>query len=321
MKKLAFNTLLIIVTLFITSCSSDDDSSSIVVSNNIVDFVATNSEYSSLESALDIAGLTGVLSGSDKYTVFAPSNDAFNAFLLNNGFASLDDVPVNVLQQVLLNHVVSGTNLSTSLSTGYVKTLAEEASTSNKIDMYINTSSGVMINGDVSVVTADVSVDNGVIHAVNKVIDLPTVVTFATADATFSTLVAALTRETSFTYVTTLSTSNGTSPAPFTVFAPTNTAFGDLLMELNAPTLGDIATATLEATLNTHVVGGANVLSSALTDGMIISTLGDTFTINTNSGVVFTDLNARTGNVIVADVQAANGVIHVLDTVILPNLN
>ena len=321
MKNLILKSLLVIGTLFVASCSGDDDSSPMIVSNNIVDFVATNSEYSSLESALDIAGLTGVLSGSDKYTVFAPSNDAFDTFLLNNGFATLDDVPVSVLQQVLLNHVVSGTNLSTSLSTGYVKTLAEEASTSNKIDMYINTASGVLINGDVSVVTADVSVDNGVIHAVDKVIALPSVVTFATADATFSTLVAALTRETSFTYVSTLSTANGISPAPFTVFAPTNAAFGDLLVELNVAGLADIATATLEATLNTHVVGSANVLSSALTDGMVITTLGDTFTINTTSGVVFTDLNARTGNVIVADVQAANGVIHVVDTVILPNLN
>ena len=75
--------------------------------------------------------------------------------------------------------------------------------------------------------------------------------------------------------VTTLS-GNG----PFTVFAPTNTAFCDLLTELGASSLDDIATGTLEATLNTHVVGAANVLSSTLTDGMMVSTLGDTFTIN-----------------------------------------
>lgn len=320
MKNLILKTFLVIVTLMITSCSNDDDSSS-VQTNTIADFVSNNSNYSSLKAALDRANLTSVLSGTTPYTVFAPDNNSFSAFLSDNGFATLEDVPVSVLTQVLLNHVVSGTNVSTSLSTGYVKTLAEEASTSNNIDMYINTASGVQINGDAQVVTADVSVDNGVIHAVNKVISLPSVVTFATADNTFTTLVSALTRESNFTYVATLSTANGTSPAPFTVFAPTNDAFGSLLTELGASSLNDIATATLEATLNTHVVGGANVLSSALTDGMTVTTLGDTFVLNTTSGVTFTDQNDRSGNVIVADVQAANGVIHVVDKVILPQLN
>ena len=288
-------------------------------SNTIADFVTNNSDYSSLKAALDRAGLTSVLSGSDEFTVFAPNNASFNTFLTANGFSSLEEVPVAFLEQVLLNHVVAGTNLSTSLSTGYVKTLAEESSTMNKIDMYINTSNGVMLNGEASVTSADIDVDNGVIHAVSSVINLPTVVTFATADNTFSTLVAALTRENEFSYVSTLSST--TSPAPFTVFAPTNDAFGSLLSELGASSLNDIATATLEATLNTHVVANANVLSTDLTDGMTVSTLGDTFVINTTSGVTFLDQNDRTGNIIVADVQASNGVIHVVDRVILPNLN
>ena len=320
MKKLLLMATMAIVTLLFVSCSSDDDNSS-NQSNTIGDFVSNNANYSSLKAALDKANLTSVLSGSTEFTVFAPDNSAFATFLSDNGFATLDDVPVSVLEQVLLNHVVSGTNLSSSLSTGYVKTLATEASTSNAIDMFINTASGVLINGESDVTSADIAVDNGVIHAVDKVIALPTVVTFATSDATFSTLVEALTRETSFTYVSTLSTPNGTSPAPFTVFAPTNTAFGDLLTELSAATLNDIPTATLESTLNTHVVGGSNVLSSDLTDGMVVSTLGDTFTINLGTGATFTDNNNRTGNIIVTDVQAANGVIHVVDKVILPDLN
>ena len=321
MKKLIITTIMVIVSLGFTSCSNDDDSNPIPVSNTIADFVGNATDYSSLKAALDRANLTSVLSGSAQYTVFAPNNEAFDAFLLNNGFSNLEEVPVSVLQQVLLNHVVEGINMSSNLSTGYVKTLAEESTTLNKIDMYLNTASGVEINGESQVVTADISVDNGVIHAVNNVINLPTVVTFATADNTFSTLVAALTRENTFTYVSTLSTGNGTSPAPFTVFAPTNDAFGDLLVELSAPSLADIPIATLEAALNTHVVGGSNILSSTLTDGMTVTTLGDTFTINTTSGVTFLDQNDRTGNVIVADVQASNGIIHVIDKVILQNLN
>lgn len=226
---------------------------------------------------------------------------------------------MGVLTEVLLNHVVVGVNRSSSLTTGYVKTLAKENTTDNEIDMYINTEDGVLINGQSSVVAADIDVSNGVIHAVDKVIGLPTVVTFATADATFSTLVAALTADPGFTYVTTLSST--TAPAPFTVFAPTNTAFGNLLTELGANSLGDIPIPTVQATLNTHVIAGANVLSSSLTNGMTVTTLGDSFTINLGTSATFTDLNGRTGNIVVTDVQASNGVIHVVDKVILPQLD
>ncbi|MGH1383975.1 fasciclin domain-containing protein [Kordia sp.] len=319
-KKTTFIIMAFVLSLFTLTSCSDDDNNVVAPSNTIADFVAANADFSSLGAALDRAGLTSVLAGTTDYTVFAPNNAAFDAFLTANDFASLEAVPVDVLTQVLLNHVVSGVNTSSDLTTGYIKTLAIEATTESTLSMYVNTSSGVVLNGASTVITANVSVDNGVIHAVNTVIDLPTVVTFATADATFGSLVSALTRETSFTYVATLSTKS--SPAPFTVFAPTDAAFTDLVAELDGvDSLADIPTATLEATLNTHVVTEANVLASTLTDGMMISTLGDSFTINTSGGASFTDLNNRTGNIIVTDVQAVNGVIHAVDKVILPNLN
>jgi len=305
----------------LTSCS-DDDNTTVTptpATNTIADFVAANADYSSLGAALDRAGLTNVLAGTTDYTVFAPNNAAFDAFLQANGFANLEAVPVDVLTQVLLNHVVNGINTSGDLTTGYIKTLAQEATSTNNLSMYVNTADGVVLNGVSTVTTANVDVDNGVIHAVNSVIGLPTVVTFATADATFTNLVAALTRESTFTYVATLSTTG--SPAPFTVFAPTDQAFVDLIAELGVGGLGDIATATLEATLNTHVIAGANVLSTSLMDGMTVdNTLGADFTINTMGGATFTDLNGRMGDIIVTDVQAANGVIHVINKVILPQL-
>lgn len=315
MKKRLFQLSLICFSLLFVSCSDDDDDKQMT----IADYVASSANYSSLKAALDRAGLTATLDASTSFTVFAPDNAAFSAFLEDNGFASLNDVPVGVLTEVLLNHVVVGVNRSSSLTTGYVKTLAKENTTDNEIDMYINTEDGVLINGQSSVVAADIDVSNGVIHAVDKVIGLPTVVTFATADATFSTLVAALTANPGFTYVTTLSST--TAPAPFTVFAPTNTAFGNLLTELGANSLGDIPIPTVQATLNTHVIAGANVLSSSLTNGMTVTTLGDSFTINLGTSATFTDSNGRTGNIVVTDVQASNGVIHVVDKVILPQLD
>ena len=143
--------------------------------------------------------------------------------------------------------------------------------------------------------------------------------TFATADPNFSSLVAALTRESSFSYVATLSTANGTDPAPFTVFAPTNDAFTALIAELDAvEALGDIPTATLEAALNTHVVAGANVREADLTDGPV-TTLGGEVTIDASTAVI-TDANGRESTIVVTNVQASNGVIHAIDTVLLPEL-
>lgn len=286
----------------------------------IADFVAGNPDYSSLLAALEAADLTGALDSDDiNYTIFAPNNDAFDTFLSDNGFATLADVPVDVLTQVLLNHVIGTEAFSGDLTTTYVSTLATEPTSENNLSMYINTDGGVTINGVSTVTTADINVRNGVIHAVDEVIGLPTIVTFATADPTFETLVAALTREDSFTYVETLSSTDG-DPDPFTVFAPTNAAFADLLTELSVASLNDIDATTLEATLNHHVVADANVLSTMLSDDMTIPTIGGDITANITGGATLTDANDRVSNIIVVDVQAWNGVIHAIDKVVLPEL-
>lgn len=316
MKKLIHLFTILSVSLFIASCSSDDDGTPMPTSNTIADFVANNSDYSSLAAALDAAGLTATLAGTTNFTVFAPNNAAFSTFLSANGFASLADVPVDTLTEILLNHVVEGINNSGDLATGYVNSLASFTGTSKNLSMYINTASGVSINGVSNVTQADISVDNGVIHAVNAVIGLPTVVTFAVADPNFSNLVAALTRPDQPDFVSVLSTPNGTSPAPFTVFAPIDAAFADLLVELGVGGLGDIDGATLTAVLNTHVIAGANVRAEDLVSGTV-TTLGGDITIDANNATI-TDPNGRVSNIIVVNVQAANGVVHAIDKVILP---
>jgi transforming growth factor-beta-induced protein len=290
--------------------------------NNIADFVVANQEnYSSLLAALQKADLVETLKGAGPFTVFAPDNAAFSAFLTSAGFANLEAVPTDVLTQILLNHVVSGTVKSTDLSTGYVNSLSTATPNNENMSMYINIENGVKINGVSMVTGADNMVDNGVVHLVDKVIGLPTTVTFATADPNFSTLVAALTRNDQPDFVSVLSTANGTSPAPFTVFAPTNDAFGNLLTELGASGLGDIDTATLTATLNYHVVGGSNVVSTSLMDNMTVTTLGGDITANITGGATLTDANARVSNIIAVNVQSSNGIIHVIDKVVLPPLN
>ena len=318
MKNLLKISMIVFIAIGITSCSSDDDNNPNPATNTVADFVASNDDYSSLKAALDKAGLTATLAGQGEFTVFAPNNAAFAAFLTANGFTTLDDVPTDLLTNVLLNHVVSGKVMAADLNTGYIKSLATESTSGEHLSMYVNTSSGVNLNGVSTVTTADVAVDNGVIHAVNAVIGLPTVVTFAVADPTFDILVSALTRADQPDFVTVLSTPAGSSPAPFTVFAPTNDAFVALLTELGASGLGDIDGAVLTATLNTHVIAGANVRSTDLADGTV-NTLGADLVVNA-SNATLTDPNGRVSNIIVVDVQASNGVVHVINKVLLPQL-
>jgi uncharacterized surface protein with fasciclin (FAS1) repeats len=319
MKNLIRTSLIILVALVAFSCSNDDDNNvEMNTEATIAGFVAENPQYTSLLAALERADLVSTLDGTSQFTVFAPNNAAFTAFLNANGFASLNDVPVDLLRNVLLNHVVAGTVESSQLSTGYVNTLATYGASDNNLSLYVNTASGVELNGISGVTDADISASNGVIHAVDAVIGLPTVVTFATADSTFENLVAALTRADQPDFVSILNTPLGTDPAPFTVFAPTNDAFADLLTELGATDLSDIDAATLTATLNTHVIAGANVRAEDLVDG-VVTTLGGDINIDAGNAVI-TDANGRMSNIVVVNVQASNGVVHVIDKVILPQL-
>jgi len=277
----------------------------------IVTHAVANPSLSSLVGALTSDGnttFTDLLSQAGDFTVFAPVNAAFEAFTNPNE---------NELNAILANHVIVGASaLSSSLTNSYANTAATFGDTEENLSLYINTDDGVTLNGTSNVVAADIIAINGVIHVVDAVIDLPTIVDFALADPTFETLVAALTREDlTFDYVTTLQ-----SEGPFTVFAPTNTAFGDLLAELNAGSLADIDEPTLKATLNHHAVSGANVRSSVLTDELTVGTLGGDITANVTGGATLTDANGRVSNIIAVDVQAVNGVIHAIDKVILPNL-
>ena len=295
----------------------NDDDPVVVETNTIVD-VAIDNNLTSLVAAVRRANLDVTLAGPGPYTVLAPSDAAFSAFLQANNFNSLTDVPVDLLRNILLNHVISGELMSTDLTTGYANTNATSDASGTNISIYINTENGVSFNGISNVGIANVEADNGVVHVVDAVIGLPSVVTFATADPNFSILVEALTRENDFTYVETLSTPNGTAPAPFTVFAPINDAFVDLLAELQLNALSDVPKATLTSTLNTHVVAGANVLESNLSDNMPVSTLGGGLTVNlTSNGATLTDSNNRVSSIIATDVQANNGVIHAINKVVL----
>ena len=316
MKNLFKTIFIAFIAILVTSCDDDNNNSQPQppVDNSITGIAVKSPDLSILVTALTKADLAKTLQDPGEYTVFAPTNAAFTAFLTANGFSSLDAVPVAALKQILLNHVVKGKNVSTSLSTGYVSTLATYGTTTNNLSMFINTTGGVRLNGVSSVTTADVMASNGVVHIVDAVIGLPTIVTHTLANPNFSSLKDALTSAGQPDFVGILS-----GAGPFTVFAPTNAAFTALTPEL--VTLGVTVTpAILTDVLKYHVVAGANVRSSALTNNQVVTTyLEKTFTVELPaSGAQIKDGNARISKIVAVDVQCSNGVIHAIDKVLLP---
>ena len=320
MKKsnLLFLTLLSATTLFFTACNEDEPN--VVEPTTAYDFIAASANHTSLTAAIDAAGLASTLDNANStFTVFAPDNDAFSAFLTANNFASLDAIPVDVLTNVLLNHVLGAKVNSGDLTSGYVSTLSPTSFGSEIMtSLYVNLDSGVRINGVSSVTGADNDVANGTVHVVDAVIGLPTVVTFATSNPALSSLVAALTAAGLPTDFVSVLSGDG----PFTVFAPTNDAFQALLdSDPNWNTVADIPTATLDAVLKYHVTTAGNVRSTDLSNGQTVPTLqGSDFTIDLSGANPVINAGSNSANIITSlvDIQTTNGVVHVIDSVILP---
>lgn len=281
----------------------------------IVEIAIDNPDFSILVDAVIKAGLVDALNNPDrKVTVFAPTNDAFVALLGDVGFNNLEEVPVDVLTSILLTHVVPGTKFASDLNTAYYRT-SNRAFDAFYTKIFINTNSGVTINGNVNVVATDIAASNGVIHVIDRVIAPSDLVTFATSNDDFSILVQALTRpDLTIDFIGAIS-----GGGPFTIVAPTNQAFLNLLDALGLNSLDEIPTATLEAVLSYHVVAGENYTGSNFSRGVEAMTLlGETFETERSNGAIQIKAGSNTATVIATDVQGVNGVIHAIDTVILP---
>ena len=262
----------------------------------VMDIIIDSEDHTTLEAAIDAAGLTATLDGEGPFTVFAPTDAAFEALPAGTVDALLNDIPA--LTAILTYHVVGATALSTDLSNGFVATL-------NGSNVLVNiTADGVFIN-NAEVIIADIETDNGVVHVIDAVLLPPpaTVVDIIVESEVHNTLEAAVLAA---GLETTLS-----GEGPFTVFAPTDAAFEALPAGTVDALLNDIP--ALTAILTYHAVGG-NVLSTDLENGFVTTLNGSNVLVNITSEGVFIN-NAE---VIIADLFADNGVVHVIDAVLLP---
>jgi uncharacterized surface protein with fasciclin (FAS1) repeats len=261
--------------------------------------------HDSLVAALTQADLVTTLQGTGPFTVFAPTDQAFADAGIDLTTFDTDEENATLVD-ILTYHVVSGKVMSTDLTDGM------EAAALNQDTLTFSVSSSEVKVNDAVVTLADVESSNGVIHVIDKVlmppadpvyVDIP-----ATAQSTgvHTALVAALSQA---NLVATLQ-----GEGPFTVFAPTDQAFTDAGIDLSTFDTPE-ENATLADILLYHVYAGA-VPASAVTDGLAVTMAnGDkaSFTVGTDGSVSVGDATV-TG----ADVQTSNGIIHVIDKVLMP---
>ncbi len=289
---------------------------------NIVEAAAANPQFSTLVAAVEAAGLAGTLSGGE-FTVFAPTNGAFETLLADLGITAdqlLADT--QLLTTVLTYHVVPGEFKAADILAQDFPFAAPTVQGENIIVDADPLSDRLRLNGgQATVAIPNLDVSNGVIHVIDNVIlppsvvqslapdTTPNIVEIASNDGRFSTLVAAVQAA---GLVDTLSSGE------FTVFAPTNDAFAALLADLGLTAEELLANTELLTTVLTYHVVPGTVNAQAIIDAGTISATtvnGASLSADATSGSVVINGNST---VIIADINASNGVIHAIDTVLLP---
>ena len=270
------------------------------------DVIATSPNHTYLEAALIQEGLDVVLQNPmGTLTVFAPDDAAFTALATALGTDIPGLLALPNLADILTYHVLGSTVLSAAVTNGAI---VQPLSITNTLKLTRTSGGNVFVN-QAQVMAPDLSAANGVVHSMNGVLlPVQTVVDVALGSAVHTTLVAAVVEARLLPALT--------NPlAQLTVFAPTNMAFDNLATALGTNLAGILAHPQLADILLYHVIG-SEVLSGALMNGPVATLNGQSVIINLMSGVMVNNATVTT-----ADIQAYNGVVHIIDAVLVPSLN
>ncbi|MDO6439641.1 fasciclin domain-containing protein [Cyclobacterium sp. 1_MG-2023] len=296
-----------VMVLMSSSCSDDDPVPMESDDKSIVELAQSDGRFSSLVAAAQRAELIDALSADGSITVFAPTDQAFT----DAGITDVSAIAVDDLEDVLIYHVVPSEIPSSAVSSGKVTSLEGAP-----FYLSIDPDSKVWINGHAEVIETDLDASNGIIHVINQVIMKPTMsIAEIAIDYTqetspeFTQLVGALSRANLVDAV------NGGMEDDLTVFAPTDAAFQQLYDDLGVGGFEDIPLETLENVLMYHVVP-ARAFSQDLRDEAELPTLLSNNTLTVDLGEL--SIEEAGLNTDLLNIHATNGVIHVIDKVMLP---
>ena len=330
------------VALMTYSCSTDEPKE-VTPLKSIVDIAkADPTNFSILVDALKKTGLDATLTSAGSYTVFAPTNAAFTTAgytseRINNWTAPANNNDIATLRLILQNHVIGiGTKSDDLLAAGYTRTFASvrvpsSGTTSVNLNVFVNTvGTDVLVNGGVAnggakVTTANIVASNGLVHVVDSVILLPTIVNHIKANPSLSSLLTVVSSTPQASVLASLT--GATSATPITVYAPDNGAFtaaaatGGYLVGKTDAQVTNILRYHLENG-NRTASSATSFTSSTATTNVSVTTIftPNIFTISLGTVKIKDVVGTTNGTVKIVNIQGTNGAIHVLDKVLQPFL-
>ncbi len=301
---------LMLTGLVLNGCLNTDDPAADLPT--IATLIANNGELTQLERALEITNLTTVLDETGGATIFAPNDFAFAEFVARQGFNSMDEIPVDVLRNVLLYHVFSGKADITTIGTGYYQTNNTEGPNGTAVvNLIIRRNDQTRLNEEATVVVEDIEGSNGYVHIINDVLTPPNLSEIFAANEAFSILVEGINRIGRPDLLE--------SDRPITLFAPPDEAFEEFFENSDTySNIGEIPLDRLEDLILHHfigefktgddlsqdVVGGAALYTTFAGDSLFIA--GQSRNLTVDNRAIFISVN----------IIGTNGVAHFVDKVL-----
>ena len=346
-----------VVALSIFSCQDEGNNDIITKLPSMNDVINTDlANYNVLQKGLMVSNLSGVITNNGSYTIFAPNNTAFAAYVSTNfpmGITetalagTLTTAQTSELKRTLMYHVISGALLASDLpNKNYAKSVAPfGTSTSLTLSMFIDKSAGVVINGGntnggATVTAGDIKASNGILHKISSVLVLPTLITQLQCNSDLSSFLTTLNLDApTKAFVT--------APANNTqLFVPNNSALADASSYLTGKTPAQVATIiayhiTTGSKYDRNAIaqvqtgqfqndGAATATSylptTAITDAVVTTKALDalaaaqTFKIAKNSLLIFENATATPATIKTTNIQTTNGIIHLVSRVLVPVL-
>ena len=322
MKRWSVLSLLLVLALAITACAAPaapaqpapteppTAAPTEAAPKDIVDTAVAAGSFTTLVAAVQAAGLVDALKGEGPFTVFAPTDEAFAALPKETLDGLLADP--EALAKILTYHVLAGKVMAADVTDGLsAPTLAGPAVAFKIVD-------GKPMINDANIIATDVAASNGVIHVIDKVILPPAEEAAKPDDGMAMDILGTAEAAGSFTTLLAAVKAAGLEEAlmgdgPFTVFAPTDEAFAKLPAGTLDALLADPK--QLESILLYHVASGKVMAEDVAKMGFVDTLLNRSLTVTASPNG---DVKINGANVITADIETSNGVIHVIDTVLVP---
>lgn len=272
--------------------------------NNIIEVTSSNDELSMFNRALERGAFVESLKSRVPITVFAPTNDAFTEFFNDLGVNGLDDVPLDLLVRVLSYHVIDAGIMFSNFFNGYIATFYEGPDFQG-VSLLMNGSES-KLNATASIIETDIMASNGVIHKIDKVLIPPTIIDILRQNGNFTHMLEALTK----TKLDTMLAVTG----PYTLFAPDDAAFDKFFTISGITGIADLEKEQLLPIIQNHIVNG-NIVKINLGTGTL-----KTFNGSIEIEMGYYPMVNNSANLIGFNLQGENGVVHVIDEVLTPNL-